>query len=322
VLNEYRKLRGSNGHAGGDVTDNPEECGEVSHKRTLERDASEDCSEKRQRPTLDGDGLDNESSGWAATSGAHYDDSTSAPPQHGTHGLDATTRAAHLASGGDGADHVSPASFHSGGGGQDIGRLESALAALYDSMDPTSLQLTAALHPQSSESEQGSPRGFHPAPNGQHYPSAPPPPPMHDAYGYAVVDPLAHGYAHAYQHAPTAVPYGHGQYWPPGGAVGYSAEAGASWEPPRITPGHSSSGNSRDDADPNSREMTRKPWLAAEDETILESVQSMGARWRVIAQMLPGRSDDAVRNRWNRLQEVRAGECHRGRQPCSLAAAS
>jgi len=30
----------------------------------------------------------------------------------------------------------------------------------------------------------------------------------------------------------------------------------------------------------------------------------MGFRWRVIAGMLPGRSDDAVRNRWNRLQEA------------------
>ena len=30
----------------------------------------------------------------------------------------------------------------------------------------------------------------------------------------------------------------------------------------------------------------------------------MGFKWRVIAAMLPGRSDDAVRNRWNRLQEA------------------
>ena len=56
--------------------------------------------------------------------------------------------------------------------------------------------------------------------------------------------------------------------------------------------------------DPNSRELTRKPWLASEDQTIIDSVHSMGFKWRVIAGMLPGRSDDAVRNRWNRLQEA------------------
>lgn len=29
-----------------------------------------------------------------------------------------------------------------------------------------------------------------------------------------------------------------------------------------------------------------------------------GCKWRVIAALLPGRSDDAVRNRWNRLREA------------------
>ena len=52
------------------------------------------------------------------------------------------------------------------------------------------------------------------------------------------------------------------------------------------------------------KETTRKPWLEREDQAILESVRAMGFRWRVIAGMLPGRSDDAVRNRWNRLQEA------------------
>ena len=56
--------------------------------------------------------------------------------------------------------------------------------------------------------------------------------------------------------------------------------------------------------DMNARELTRKAWLAEEDELILSQVDTMGFRWRVIAAMLPGRSDDAVRNRWNRLQEA------------------
>jgi hypothetical protein len=32
-----------------------------------------------------------------------------------------------------------------------------------------------------------------------------------------------------------------------------------------------------------------------------------GCKWRRIAVQLPGRSDDAVRNRWNRLKEARDG---------------
>ena len=52
---------------------------------------------------------------------------------------------------------VSPSVARSAGSGfgQEIGRLEQALASLYESMDTTSLQLKAALHPQSSESNAG-----------------------------------------------------------------------------------------------------------------------------------------------------------------------
>ena len=53
----------------------------------------------------------------------------------------------------------------------------------------------------------------------------------------------------------------------------------------------------------NERNATeRKEWSAAEDETIRESVLQHGCKWRRIAALLPGRSDDAVRNRWNRIQ--------------------
>lgn len=50
----------------------------------------------------------------------------------------------------------------------------------------------------------------------------------------------------------------------------------------------------------------RKEWTAAEDELIRTSVQNHGCKWRVIASLLPGRSDDAVRNRWNRLLEAQS----------------
>ena len=49
--------------------------------------------------------------------------------------------------------------------------------------------------------------------------------------------------------------------------------------------------------------LPRKEWSVAEDDLIRHGVQMLGCKWRVIAAQLPGRSDDAVRNRWSRLQE-------------------
>ena len=48
----------------------------------------------------------------------------------------------------------------------------------------------------------------------------------------------------------------------------------------------------------------RKEWSAAEDAIIREGVTNFGCRWRRIAAELIGRSDDAVRNRWNRLNDT------------------
>jgi len=47
----------------------------------------------------------------------------------------------------------------------------------------------------------------------------------------------------------------------------------------------------------------RKEWDRSEDELIVQLVANCGGRWRHIASKLPGRTDDAVRNRWNRLKE-------------------
>ena len=47
----------------------------------------------------------------------------------------------------------------------------------------------------------------------------------------------------------------------------------------------------------------RKEWSSTEDELIRNGVAQLGYKWRVIAAQLPGRSDDAVRNRWSRLQQ-------------------
>jgi len=45
----------------------------------------------------------------------------------------------------------------------------------------------------------------------------------------------------------------------------------------------------------------RKEWSPAEDERIRNGVAVHGKQWRKIATELPGRSDDAIRNRYNRL---------------------
>ena len=46
----------------------------------------------------------------------------------------------------------------------------------------------------------------------------------------------------------------------------------------------------------------RKEWSAEEDARIRESVAKHGYKWRLVAADVPGRSDDAVRNRWNRIR--------------------
>ena len=60
--------------------------------------------------------------------------------------------------------------------------------------------------------------------------------------------------------------------------------------------------------------LPRKEWSAEEDARIRNGVEQLGCRWRVIAAQLPGRSDDAVRNRWSRLQESLRGSTSQSRR--------
>jgi len=47
-------------------------------------------------------------------------------------------------------------------------------------------------------------------------------------------------------------------------------------------------------------------WTSTEDLVILTSVRKLGTQWPRIATQLPGRTADAVRNRWHRLQKTHA----------------
>jgi hypothetical protein len=55
-------------------------------------------------------------------------------------------------------------------------------------------------------------------------------------------------------------------------------------------------------------DVKKDPWTPEEDQVILNALHQIGTKWAEIARLLPGRSDNAIKNRWNSTLKKRTAE--------------
>merc|ERR1712054_358923 len=72
-------------------------------------------------------------------------------------------------------------------------------------------------------------------------------------------------------------------------------------------------------AAPARQKVARISWTPTEDKIIVSEVQKRGFRWTQIANQLQNRTDDAVRNRWHRIQKHAAVHNHAMSAPTASA---